>query len=478
MWPRPLRLVKCMACETGHRFKTRTTWSPYQNLHGIFVSEKITTRSCENCGLQYVKVVIERKRYGSTAMPFSLESALEGEVLKLAQSILLDLAKTNSHRKWISWIRKWQEWDYSQFDECIEVLFKWGLIVKHEKKDSSRVNAWDLYSVFANLEVFNHEIRRLLHIPEIQPPFNQQNDYNELQPFTEKGRHIKSVILQLLGDHKSAQGNKGIAMLKGIYDLVEDHRSMSWKMFSQSFFSSTKALTKYDRTRLRQLLGTKLNQFGIYPGNSRVHLKADFSWEFQGYINHGLGFFGGLSLPRSMIHKMNILTWESPNLLVVENKELYDLLTENPLLNHRELSVLFGSGFVSSEELMIIMNAEKYKLERIFVWPDLDPFGLAIAVDFENKLTELGMSIPILIFGFNTNWASQFEVSRPLSAQDQREIVRLQKLSLTNSLQDTLLWMLVHNKKFEQEIAFEMLGLKNLVTVLVESSVPLFNKKI
>lgn len=467
-----------MFCEKGkHVYISTTLWGPFELVHNIYVSQKTRVQECTHCGHQRSLPITECKRYGSSLLPFSLDGALEGEVLSLTRSLLLDLVTSATRKKWDTWKRKWVETnDYSLFDECVERLFHWGLVIKQEKKTPDRIHSWETKYISSNMVFLESDIARLLGLEIASAlPDTALSDigYDNLNPTTAKGRQIKELIDKLRNEKSTPTTLRVLQALQGIFNLVEEQRSMSWKIFSQTYFGSTKALGDFDKVRLRNLLGSKLSDFGIRSSSSRVLISGDFSWEIHGYLNHGLGFLGSLSLPRNMIHRMTVVSWKSPHLLIIENKDLFESLVDSQRLDPRKWAILFGKGFLSSEEIELIGHASKYSLKSITIWPDLDPFGLSIALNLKERLIDSHIPMPLFIFGFSIDWANRFKVKLPLTPKDLDEIERLKKNPLPPNCLQVIEWMLDSNQKSEQEMAFELIELDSLEDALLQEVIKL-----
>lgn len=466
-----------MPCEKGkHLNISRTVWEPFELVHNIFVSQKMRILECTRCGHIRRLSINERRRYGNTHPPISLNEALEGEDFTLTRSLLHSLATSTTRKKWNSWKSKWVETtDYSLFDDCIERLFRWGLVIKQEKKLSFGIQSWELTYIFAN-RFLESEIMRLL---EIEPPSTLSEDTlsditnRNLNPTSTKGNQIKELVLKLQSEKQTPSTLRLLKTLLGLFEMVEEQKTMSWKSFSQLYFGSTKALQEHDKVRLRKLLGSKLSEYGIRSSSSRVFISGDFSWEIQGYTNHGLGFLGSLSLPRTMISHMQMMSWKSPHLLIIENKDLFESLVDSQTLNPQKWAILFGKGFLSTEEMSIICHASRFSLNSITIWPDLDPFGLSIALNLKRKLIDANISIPVFLFGFTIDWINQIKVKAPLTTTDLEEITRLGNYSLPTSCLQVLEWMRTYNQKHEQEIAFELLNPSTLEMDLFQDRVEL-----
>ncbi len=468
-----------MLCERGkHNYKTTTVWEPIKLEDQFYVQHKIRIQECKYCGLKRTATLPERIRYGASKMPQSLGSAKEGEMLELTRSLLLDVFKSKTHKRWEAWKSKWLlEYDYQLFNEAVDSLFSWGLLVKQEKKLQNRIQTWEPTYVFANLESFHLDIARLLHVE----PYSNNDEMElllinckKLKPISTQTQQIKSVMYEQLNRNKShPRSLRMIQILSALYDLTEKKKTMSWKMFSQRYFKSTKALQENDKQRLQKLLGKKLSEFGIFSNKTRIWFSGDFAWELNGYINYGLGFLGSLSLPRNMTNKMNIVYWNSPYLLIIENKDLFDTLIDSQWLNTQKWAVLYGKGFVSSEEIELISRASIHNLKTITIWPDFDPFGLSIAMNLKKKLTEKDVNIPVHLFGFSQDWGEHLPVKSNLSHEDLEEIQRLMNSPLPSPCLQALQWMKNTKQKAEQELYFDLLDEFNVDTLLSQEIIQL-----
>ncbi|KZS44932.1 hypothetical protein AK95_03270 [Paenibacillus sp. LC231] len=448
-----------MTCgTTKHSFKTITMWTPVEFENENYTSRKIKVSTCRHCGFTRQTPISERIRYGAGEPPYDLDNVLEGEMLELTRSLLLDLIKSKTRKRWENWKAHWlTHVEYQLFDESVMRLFNWGLLVMHEKKLHNRIQTWDPKFVSANLGMFESDIARLMEMnfdTNTAELDSLTMAFQDLKPLTENEHLIKKVI-QFVKIKRDSSTIHMIRLLFALFDHNQKQKTMSWKMFSQQYFYSTKALSEGDKHRLRKLLGKKLSDFGIHSNKSRIWITGPFSWELNGYTNYGLAFHGSLSLTRSMIHKMRIISWDSPHLLIIENKDLFDSLVDSQWLDPCKWSLLYSKGFISSEEIELISYASTFNLVSITIWPDFDPFGLSIAINIKEKLMGKALNIPVKIFGFTKEWGERFPGTSPLTKSDLNEIYRLMTYPIPHACIEALHLMKSTNRKGEQELCFD-----------------------
>ena len=86
---------------------------------------------------------------------------------------------------------------------------------------------------------------------------------------------------------------------------------------------------------------------------------------------------------------------------------------------------MLGSGFISSQEIDIINQACNGQLKKVYIWPDLDPYGYQIAHDIYSKLLE--QKIHVYLFGFTIEWFHRMDLYKRLEPHDLQVIAQLLK---------------------------------------------------
>ncbi|MFK5710530.1 hypothetical protein ACI6BU_21400 [Lysinibacillus boronitolerans] len=410
--------------------------------------------------------------------------------LPVAVNLLSVLIKGNNNKRWFLLRKKLlQSYPFVLLDSTIEKLHLYGILIFKEEKVTL---AWKIKQIKYH-EKYVDEIYKFVGKATLDIPIWMSNPFLSLPPpKTLHGEKLykllleqkklliqnsEAIIIDTLGNQiVSSSTRKGyykfIKILYGLYENAEQQRKEYWKIFSQRVFGDTKVIQLNDKKRIQQFFGTELEEFGIISERSEVVLSGEFTWEYEGYSASSLAFKDYIAFPRDMIKVMKLISWMPSSMLIIENSDLYFSITKSKLLLNKKWSILLGSGFVSSQEMSLVYQACDLGLKEIFIWPDLDPYGLQIAQDICRKLK--GQKVSIYLFGFTEEFFEQVGIYKPLESYD---IDAINKLLNQGGLQDkiskVLKKMKEEDKKAEQEILFSKLEKKDLYQCLLTESISL-----
>lgn len=475
-----------------HNYKIKTEWSTFERKDDC--NERIKKRwtECRICKKKNSLIPFERETYGSKLFHGQITEILGEEQQELAFILLSEMFKGKNNKQWPPLKKKLlTKFLFEVLDSTIVILHDHGIL----KFRWERVKLDEVIKQIIYNTAFEKDICTFLGIQDEQLPEWITNPFPPLtNPTTAKSRLIWRFLLKqqtmfektqqgtilsplteeiIVTSTSSAKGYfKLIRIVYGIYENVEQNRKEYWKTFSQRILGDTKVIKKVDKQRLEQLFGKALEEFGILSERTEVLLSGDFSWSYNGHINTSLAFKDYLSFPRDMIHEMDITSWNSSSLLIIENPALFFSVVKSHLLDTQEWSVLLGSGFISSQEIDIIIQAANKQLKKVYIWPDLDPYGYQITHDIYSKIK--AQNISVYLFGYSIEWFKRVDVYKPLAPYDVQVIAQLLKDEMLHEeVRNVLIEMNNSNKKAEQEILFSHLE-KEVLLCWLEQSIRLY----
>ena len=361
-----------------------------------------------------------------------------------------------------------------------------GFIIKRKRKDKTRINHWNLHRILFN-EDFMVSIESFLKINKVKKQKWEEVPFPSLSPAglgnakilfdliltNQKHYNNGGALIECTNGEKlvfpKSSGNsylKIIRGLHGLYQLTISERHLFLKEFSQEFFSDTKLFSKSDRDKLDRIVGG-IEKFGLLQSRNEVLISGTFSWEWDGEIGNSMAFKNYLALPRDMVSEIKLTKWQGKRLLIIENQDLFISVAKGNVLNKNEWIILFGSGYLSTEEYTVVGELISLGLQQIYFWCDLDPYGYFIA---DNFIKNTNTNIPIYLFGFNSNWFSKLPVYKELLQTDKSEIDKLLKEDIPFQIKEVLFMMKETGFKGEQEYFINFLDRKTFEeTILAES---------
>lgn len=475
----------------NHSFFQRNEWLEYEKTGDFFVSTRRRWSECRKCHKQNVLIPKERQTYGIRVFHSNIKDLLNEDELPVAVNLLSELIKGNNNKRWVLLRKKLlQSYPFVLLDSTMEKLHLNGILIFKEEKVTL---AWKIKQIKYH-EKYVDDIYKFIGKTTLDIPIWMSNPFLSLSPpktlhgeklykiLLEQKKFLtqdsEAIIIDELGNQiVSSSARKGyykfIKILYGLYENAEQHRKEYWKIFSQRVFGDTKVIQLNDKKRIQQLFGTKLEEFGIISERSEVVLSGECTWKYEGHSASSLAFKDYIAFPRDMINEMKLISWMSSSMLIIENPDLYFSIIKSKLLLNKKWSILLGSGFVSSQEVSLVYQACDLGLKEIFIWPDLDPYGLLIAQDICRKLK--GQEVSIYLFGFTEEFFEQVGIYKPLEPYD---IDAINKLLNQGGLQDkiskVLKKMKAEGKKAEQEILFSKLAKKDFCKCLLTESISLY----
>jgi len=473
-----------------HSFFQRNEWSEYEKTGDYYVSTRRRWSECSKCHKQNVLIPKERQTYGIRVLHSNMKDLLNEDELPVAVNILSELIKGNNNKRWVLLKKKLlQSYPFVLLDSAMEKLHLYGILIFKEEKETL---IWKIKQVKYH-EKYIDDIYKFVGKTTLDIPIWMSNPFLSLSPpKTMHGEKLykllleqkklltqnsEAIIIDALGKQiVSSSTRKGyykfIKILYGLYENTEQQRKEYWKIFSQRVFGDTKVIQMNDKKRIQQFFGTELEYFGIISERSEVVLSGEFTWEYEGHSATSLAFKDYIAFPRDMIKEMKLISWTPSSMLIIENPDLYFSVTKSKLLLNKKWSILLGSGFISSQEMSLVYQACGVGLKEIFIWPDLDPYGLQIAQDICRKLK--GQEVSIYLFGFTEEFFEQVGIYIPLEPYDIDAINKLLNQGrLQGEICKVLKKMKEEGKKAEQEILFSNLAKKDFCQCLFTESISL-----
>ncbi|KIV58378.1 hypothetical protein AM501_28585 [Aneurinibacillus migulanus] len=476
-----------------HNYRLRQKWEPFKKTGSHCQRYKIRWSECIFCCKRNFLQSHEREIYGTKGFYGKITDVIENYYQEHAKVLLTGLYKGNNNKHWNNWKNSLLKlYDYQTIMDTISQLHAYGILIKREEKDKDRATYWRITKVYYN-EAFLEDIKLFIGISKNEEPHWIKRPFLDFstKPSTKLGREIQIILLEqkrqyeltgkasIIGVHdvevvSSSKSKKGylklIKILYGLYENVEHSYKMHWKRFSQRVFGDTKAISTNDKKRVELLLGKDLSSYGIIPERDEVIVSGDFTWNWHGFQGTSRAIMNYIPFPRDMIHEMNITSWRTPFLLIIENQDLFFSVVKQNLLDRTQWSILLGRGYITSKELYFIIQACKLCLKKVYVWPDIDPYGYQIAVDIARKVKNYNVSVNL--FGYNKEWFRKSNVYKSLEPLDEKIIGDLLEKNddLPKEVRDVLITMKKNNKKVEQEILIERLESKVLSDWIVKDS--------
>ncbi|MFA9459005.1 hypothetical protein ACERJO_19955 [Halalkalibacter sp. AB-rgal2] len=458
-----------------HSYKQKTEWSAFEIKGDYFLSTRKRWSVCIMCRKQNLLSPKERETYGIQEYRCHIKELLSKEEQPVAFELLSELLRGKNNKRWDPLKRNLlQEYPFDIVDDAIRKLHGHGILIYKEEKVPL---GWKIKQVKYN-EKYLHDIRHFIgwnpsEIPIwISCPFPSlylpKTDHGEkLYKLLLEQKHLffqngKAEIVDATGNvvvsSSSVKGYfKFIRILYGLYENTEQQRKEYWKTFSQKIFGDTKTIQVNDKKRIQQYFGDSLEDYGIIDNRAEVVLSGEFTWIYEGHSGTSLAFKDYTAFPREMISELKITNWIPHSILIIENPDLYFSIVKSKLLSNKEWSVILGSGFISSQEISIVNQACELGLKEVFIWPDLDPYGLQIALDICRKLK--GQDISVYLFGYSTEWFERVGIYKPLESFDHDQINKmLGQYFLHDKISMVLKKMSEDGKKAEQEILFSHLS--------------------
>jgi len=473
-------------CE--HEYKTKTEWSSFERKDEFHERIKKRWSECRICNKVNPLASTEIETYGTKPFHGQLTEILDVEQRDLAFSLLNEMYKGKNNKRWPPFKNKLlTKYPYDVLASTVECLHDYGIlkILKRKVKFDGEIK-----QIRYN-HTYEKDIFTFLGIQDEQLPEWLTNPFPQLvNPTTQTSMVISNFLLEqkvmfertqegtilnplseeiVVASKSSAKGYfKLIRMVYGIFENVEKNRKEYWKTFSQRIFGDTKVIKKIDKKRLEQLFGNRLEDYGILSERTEVIVSGDFTWSYNGYSNTSRAFKDYISFPRNMINEMSITSWSSSSLLIIENPALFFSVVKSHLLDTKEWSVMLGSGFISSQEIEIIIQACKGQLKKVHIWPDLDPYGYQIANDIYSKIKAQKLSV--YLFGYTSEWFKRMDLYKELELYDVQVIDQLlTEEMLHKEVRSLFIEMKNENKKAEQEILFSHLDKVNIIEYLEKS---------
>ncbi|MDQ0157395.1 Wadjet anti-phage system protein JetD domain-containing protein [Robertmurraya andreesenii] len=474
-----------------HKLKYINEWGTWKKKNGLHIREKIRYSVCENCSYHNKLRTHEIETVGLNKRQINPSQFLTVLEIKVAKIILKDLYKSGNKKRWSSWKETlYKKWSFTIIEKTMDKLHTHGFLIKRQKKDPSRINQWDIHHVYYN-EKMTESIEAFLGInskkifhweenpfpPLVPPSSNNAKTLSDLIYVNQKHHeHSSNYVIEGVDKAKMIfpRTSKGVYLklirgIWGLYQLSNTGRQLYLKEFSQEFFHDTKTFTKSDRDKLDKIVNG-VERFGLYQARNEVLISGAFQWKWNGTKGNSLAIKGYLPLPRDMIAEMEITQWAADKLLIVENQDLFINIAKRNLLNNNDWAILFGSGYISSEEEIIISEAVKLGLKCIYFWCDLDPYGFLIADHFQKKAN---LPIPIYLFGFNTNWFSKLSIYKELTKIDKEELQQLLNEDLPFQIKELLFLMKETGYKGEQEFFSNLIKKSTFEKEVVAESIRL-----
>ncbi|MFC7394611.1 hypothetical protein ACFQRG_16935 [Scopulibacillus cellulosilyticus] len=474
----------------NHSYRQKTEWSAFDIMGNYFVSTRKRWSECRICGKQNVLSPKERETYGILEFSGNIKDLLNEEEQLVAVYLLSELLKGNNNKRWEPLKKKLlQNYPYDIVDSAMETLHEHSLIIYKEEKVSL---GWKIKQIKYN-EKYLHDIRELVGWTPPDIPIWMSSPFPSLPlPKTTNGKKLHKLLIEqkqlffqsnqakivdvvgnvIVSSSSSVKGYfKFIRILYALYENAEQHRKEYWKTFSQRVFGDTKSIQSNDKKRIQQYFGESLEEYGIIEERSEVVLSGEFTWVYEGHIGTSLAFKDYTAFPRDMINMIKVTSWVPPSMLIIENSALYFSIAKSKLLHKREWSIILGNGFISLQEMSIVYQACKLGLKEVFIWPDLDPYGLQIAQDICRKLN--GQDVSVYLFGYTVEWFEQVGVYKPLESYDIDKIGNLLSQGFLHEKISTVLKrMREEGKKAEQEILFPQLSKSDFNQRLIRESIP------
>ncbi|MGE7696698.1 hypothetical protein ACQKNC_21830 [Lysinibacillus sp. NPDC094177] len=473
-----------------HSYSQKTEWSAFEIVGDYFVSIRRRWSECRICCKQKVLSPKEREIYGIQEFRSCMKDLLNEEEQPVAVSLLSKLLKGNNNKHWESLKKNLlQEYPFDMVDGVIETLNTHGILIYKEEKVPL---GWKIKQIKYN-EKYLDDIRIFvgwtpsdipiwISCPFPSLPLPKTINGKKLYELLLEQKHlifqnVKSVIFDTVGNEVVSSSSvksyfKFIRILYGLYENVEQKRREYWKTFSQQVFGDTKTIRANDKKRIQQYLGANLEDYGIITERSEVVLSGEFTWVYDGHNGTSLAFKDYTAFPRDMINEIKITSWAPYSMLIIENPALYFSVAKSKLLYNKEWSIILGNGFISSQEMSIVYQACELGLKEVFIWPDLDPYGLQIAQDISKKLK--GQDVSVYLFGYTVEWFERVSVYKPLEPYDIEVINKLlSKENLHEKISTVLVKMIETGKKAEQEILFSDLFKRDFCQHLFTESISL-----
>jgi DNA topoisomerase VI subunit A len=479
-----------------HKFTQVQEWEPFRKFNSQYISYRIRWNVCINCNKKNKLKSNERELYGDRRLKGNISDVINISSQELAKLILRNLYKNNNNKRWSNWRTNLLKFnDFQSIIDTITLLNEYGILIKREARDKNRQSErWKTTKIYYN-DDFLEDIKTFIGIQDTDNSDWMNRPFASFlkEPKMKKSKEIKIILQQqkkqyesegkaaILGLHgvevisstKSRRGYmKLIRILYGLFEIIENKNEMHWKTFSQYIFKDTKEISSSDKKRVKLLFGEDLSEYGIIPKRDEIIVRGDFDWIYNECQGKSRAFKDYLPLPRDMISNMKITSWKNTFLLIIENHDLYFSVLKRKDLNYSQWAVLYGGGYISSEKVKFIRKACKYNLKKIYIWPDLDPYGYLIALDIAKKVKSY--DIDVYLFGFNKHWFEKSDVYKSLELIDLKVIDNLLNTNkLSKDVREVLLEMKKRNKKSEQEILIERLENKMLSDYIKNESVSL-----
>lgn len=479
-----------------HKFTQIQEWEPFKQLNSKYISYRIRWNICINCNKKNKLKSNERDIYEDRQFKGNISDIINSSSQELAKLILRDLYKNNNNKNWNRWKTNLLKFnDFQSIMDIITSLNEYGILIKRETRDKNRQSErWKITKIYYNQNLLE-DIKTFIEIHDTKKSkwMNHPFTLFPKEPNMKNSKEIKTILLEqkkqyestgkaiILGLHgveviSSTKSRKGyiklIRILYGLFEIIENKNKMYWKTFSQYVFQDTKEVSSSDKKRVKWLFGEDLSEYGIIPERDEIIVRGDFDWRYNEFEGRSRAYKDYLPLPRDMISNMKITSWKNASLLIIENHDLFFSVLKRNDLNYSQWAILYGGGYISSEEINFIEKACKYNLEKIYVWPDLDPYGYLIAYDIARKVKDFG--IDVYLFAFNKYWFEKSNAYKSLELIDLKVIDNLlNSYELPKDVQEVLLEMKKRNKKSEQEILIERLENKMLSDYIKNESISL-----
>lgn len=476
-----------------HDYKLRQEWEPFRETGSHSQRYKVRWNECIFCCKKNFLQPYERETYGTKSFHGKITDSIESAYKEYAKALLIELYKRNNNKHWKKWKNNLLKlYNYQIIMDTISQLNAYGILIKREKKDRDRATYWEITKVYYN-EIFLEDIKSFIGISENEESYWIKRPFPDFRtrPSTKLGSSIQTILLEqkrqyeltgkasIIGSHdveivSSSKSKKGylklIKILYGLYENIEFNHQMHWKRFSQRVFGDTKEISANDKKRVELLLGKDLSSYGIIPERDEVVVSGDFAWTWNGFQGTSRALMNYVLFPRDMIREINITSWKAPFLLIIENQDLFFSVVKQNFLDRTQWSILLGRGYIASEELYFVTQACKQCLKKLYIWPDIDPYGYQIAVDIAKKVKDYDVAVKL--FGYNKYWFQKSNIYKSLEPLDKKVIEDLLKKNegLPKEVRDILIMMKNSNKKVEQEILIERLGDKPLSDWIMNDS--------
>ena len=179
--------------------------------------------------------------------------------------------------------------------------------------------------------------------------------------------------------------------------LKEKEEYATLREISVKVWGKSKVLDRY-KTEITKVAGMSLSKLNFNITPETTYLYGDISGVINGTTFSGLAGYTVI-ITDSTIKSLNITEVKAKSILIIENLAVFLSLFSNKYINHHDTLIIWGEGYLTSSNRVLLKKIIKSRKLPVYVWSDLDGDGLELTLDIINFVEKQGTSGQPVLMG-------------------------------------------------------------------------------